>query len=170
MDPLSVTAGVIACLQTTCSILTWCYGIRADMKSIPLTLIEIVNEVRDLRNVIETVESAWSKGDRSDRNDQGPTQVLNGLSSAISPIIVNCLSQLRDLENSVRAEQVHTLLGSKRKVFFQSLMWRLKGNEAKEHICKLQQCKTALTLAITSDTSYVQQDNSKGTQWRTFNG
>jgi uncharacterized membrane protein YfbV (UPF0208 family) len=161
MDPLTVTTGVIACLQTTCSILTWCYGIRADMKAIPLTLIEIINEVRDLRNVIETIESAWSKCDRSEKNDLGPTQNLLGLSSVISPIIANCLSELQDLENRVRPEQVHTLLGSRRKVLLQSLIWRLKGNEAKEYITRLQRCKAALTLAITSDTSYVQQDNRR---------
>jgi hypothetical protein len=163
MDPLTVTTGVIACLQTTCSILTWCYGIRADMKSIPSTLIEIINEVRDLRNVIETIEYAWSKGNRSDRNGLGPTQNPLGIPSAISPIIANCLSELRDLENRVRPEQVHTLLMSKRKVLLQSLIWRLKGNEAKEYITRLQQCRAALTLAITSDTSYVQQENRKGT-------
>lgn len=126
------------------------------MKSIPFTLIEIINEVRDLRNVIETIESAWSTVDRSQRNNLGPTQNTLGLASAIIPIIANCLSELRDLENRVRPEQIHTLLESKRKVLLQSLIWRLKGNEAKEYIARLKRCKAALTLAITSDTSYVQ--------------
>lgn len=150
MDPLSITTAVVASLQVACSILSTCYSVRAQMRKIPGTLIQILNEVRDLRDLIETIESVLDQ--RQSSNDTDPTQLETSerLADVISPAVANCLSELQIIESRIRLEQVDVLLESKRKAFVQSLTWRLKGDDAKESIASLRRCKAALNLAISS--------------------
>jgi hypothetical protein len=154
MDPLSITAAVVASLQVACSILSCCYSVRTEMRRIPWTLIQIIEEVRDLRNLIETIESVLGKNDSS--NQLGTS---GRLVDSIKPVMASCLAELRAVERRIQPRDVDTLLGSKRKALLQTLTWRLKGDEAKESILGLQRCKTSLNLAVSSHNSYVERIN-----------
>ncbi|RSM04434.1 hypothetical protein CEP52_006831 [Fusarium oligoseptatum] len=148
MDPLSITTAVVASLQVASSILSHCYSVRTEMRKIPGTLIQIIDEVRTLRNLMETVESILDKNEIS---DQPGTSEQRG--DSIKPVIATCLSELQAVERRIRPQDIEELLGSRRKAFLQTLTWRLKGDEAKESILSLQRCKASLNLAISSHNS-----------------
>lgn len=157
MDPLSITAGVVASLQVACSVLGYCYGVRSQMQKMPWTLIQIIEEVRNLRNLIEALESILCGGEFSDNPGNHSAQKSETLPRGIEPIISDCLAELRRLETRIRPEMVDLVLGSKRKALTQALSWRLKGDDAKESIRSLQRCKDALNLALNSHNSLVIQ-------------
>ncbi|RMJ16674.1 hypothetical protein CDV36_003668 [Fusarium kuroshium] len=146
MDPLSITTAVVASLQVASSILSHCYSVRTEMRKIPGTLIQIIDEVRTLRNLMETVESIVDK--KSDRPG-----ISEDTDDPIKPVIATCLSELQAVERRIRPQDIEELLGSRRKAFLQTLTWRLKGDEAKESILSLQRCKASLNLAISSHNS-----------------
>jgi hypothetical protein len=56
MDPLSVTASIIAVLQATSAVLSICYDYRCAIKHSPWGLERAVDEIRDLRNVLESLK------------------------------------------------------------------------------------------------------------------
>ncbi|KAI8686537.1 NACHT domain-containing protein [Fusarium keratoplasticum] len=153
MDPLSITTAVVASVQVACSILSCCYSVRTEMRKIPWTLIQIIDEVRDLRNLMETVESVLGKSETS--HQPGTPEKL---ADSIKPVVATCLAELRAVESRIRPRDVETLLDSKRKALLQALTWRLKGDEAKESILGLQRCKTSLNLAISSHNSLMVQN------------
>lgn len=153
MDPLSITTAVVACLQTSFSILSWWYSVRTEMRTLPYTLIQIIEEVRDLRNLMETIEPILTRDEDSDNTDAAQQDISQKISESIKPVIVNCLSELQILQDRIRIEKVETMLESKKKALLQSLIWRLKGNEAKESIVNLQRCKASLNLAMSSNNS-----------------
>ncbi|RSL60738.1 hypothetical protein CEP54_006563 [Fusarium duplospermum] len=153
MDPLSITTAVVASVQVACSILSCCYSVRTEMRKIPWTLIQIMDEVRDLRNLMETVESVLGKVETSDQ-----PRSSEKLADNIKPVIATCLAELRAVESRIIPRDVETLLDSKRKALLQALTWRLKGDEAKESVLGLQRCKASLNLAISSNNSLMVQN------------
>jgi hypothetical protein len=56
MDPLSVTASIIAVLQATSVVVSICYDYSSALKGSSWELLKVIDEVRDLRNVLETLE------------------------------------------------------------------------------------------------------------------
>lgn len=146
MDPLSVTTAVVGILQAACSILSFCYSVRTEMRNIPWSLIQIIGEVRDLRNLIETIEAVLDKSSSHFKPDK--VEASNELSDTITPVLSNCLAELQNLQNRIRPDRVDALLSSRRKAFLQSLSWNLGNDDAKESIKSLKRCKAALNLAI----------------------
>ncbi|KAH7110277.1 hypothetical protein EDB81DRAFT_672231 [Dactylonectria macrodidyma] len=153
MDPLSISAAVVASLQVACSILFNCYRVRAEMRKIPGTLIQIIDEVRDLRNLIESVESVLDREQFSDDTSLTALETSQGFAHVTKTAVANCLAEFRIIESRICLEQVDTLMSSKRKAFLQSLTWHLRGDDVKESIASLQRCKAALNLAISSHNS-----------------
>ncbi|KAJ4324089.1 hypothetical protein N0V84_004055 [Fusarium piperis] len=148
MDPLSITTALVASLQVASSILSHCYSVRTEMRKMPGTLIQIIDEVRALRNLMETVESILDKNETSDQKGTSETPTDN-----IKRVIATCLTELQTVERRIRPVDVEAILGSTRKTLLQTLTWRLKGDEAKESILGLQRCKASLNLAITCHNS-----------------
>lgn len=48
MDPLSISASIVAILQATTTVISICYDFRA--------CIKVIDEVKSLRNILETLE------------------------------------------------------------------------------------------------------------------
>ena len=57
MDPISVTGTLIAVVQLSSVIISYCYDYRQGVRSAPRELCRVLNEVSDLRNVIERLIS-----------------------------------------------------------------------------------------------------------------
>ncbi|KAI9771253.1 MAG: hypothetical protein M1839_002837, partial [Geoglossum umbratile] len=53
MDPLSITAGIIAVLQITGAVISTCYDYRCGVKSKSRDVARLTNELISLRNVLE---------------------------------------------------------------------------------------------------------------------
>ncbi|EKJ69263.1 hypothetical protein FPSE_10516 [Fusarium pseudograminearum CS3096] len=126
-----------------------------ESQNAPGTLIQIIDEVRELRNIIETIEPTLRGRQDPDNDGMERNVTSEQVSHSIKPIIINCLRGLQSLESQIRPERINELLESKGKAFLQALSWRLKGNDAKQSIANIQQCKASLTLAISSHNALV---------------
>ncbi|KAH6894746.1 hypothetical protein B0T10DRAFT_481038 [Thelonectria olida] len=158
MDPLSITASSVACLQLISSILSTCYGVRAAIHTIPEMLAKVIEEVRDLRTLIEAFESGLHKDDSFDGMEPMRLDASQKTAESVRTALARCLDELRNLESRFRPENVEAVLESKRKAFLQSVAWKLKGNEVADSIANLQQCKADLNLAISSHNSVMIQN------------
>lgn len=56
MDPLSISASIIALLQATSALISVCYDFRACIKNAPWSLTRVIDEVKSLRNILETLD------------------------------------------------------------------------------------------------------------------
>jgi hypothetical protein len=63
MDPLSVTASVIAVLQAANSVMAVCYDFRAAIKDRPWPLTRITNSINELRLVLGRLEEAANESE-----------------------------------------------------------------------------------------------------------
>lgn len=144
MDPLSLSASILAVLGATTSLLSVCYGIRRGLRSAPWALIQIIEETRDLRNIVEALQSTL------DGNDQviGPSTELFG--NAIRAPLAACLAEVSSLESKIQPSSLESIMKSKKSAMLHAVTWHLKDGEARESIARLDRCKNSLVLAITS--------------------
>jgi hypothetical protein len=153
MDPLSITAGIIAVLQATCSLLSVCYDFRAAVRKAPSSLHRVIEEIRDLRNILESLQrisdDIYSPGktnpeikvsfERLCESDKGP--------------LATCLQELAALEAKIIPASYVGSSVSQRKALIRILGWRLRDREVKASLERLERCKKTLSLAITADQS-----------------
>src|SRR4051812_38060885 len=102
MDPLSVTASVIAALQAAGAVITAAYSIKAAMKDVPITIISIISDIIELRNILETLDRLAYE-DRSSDSQSSLKQrcSLEMLSSPQGPLEV-CQQELKTLEALIK--------------------------------------------------------------------
>ena len=143
MDPLSVTAGVVAVLQAANAVISLCYDFRAAIKNSPWALTRILDEVRDLRNVLETIEQL-SPG----AEERPLLQML--IDPKYSPLTA-CFYELSALEQKINVTSNTTWPFKKRIALAKAISWKLNENEVKECLAKIERCKSTLSLAITAD-------------------
>ena len=53
VDPLSITACIIAVVQITGEVISICYGYRCGLKIVPKALQQLTDEIVSLRDVLE---------------------------------------------------------------------------------------------------------------------
>lgn len=158
MDPLSVVASVIACLQAANAVVSVCLDYRAALKQAPWGLAKTVEEIRDLRNVLEAVQEVADRvADQDGKLDLvNKTQwaSLRLLCSDHGPL-QNCVTELVRLEKKLCPPKWAENLGQKRKALVKALGWRIKDSDVKESLETIGKCKATITLALTADEAYV---------------
>src|ERR1700761_8076186 len=65
MDPLSITASIIAVLQVANTIISVCYQCKSVVKGSPWALTQTIAELQDLRHVLETLDRLAEENDGS---------------------------------------------------------------------------------------------------------
>src|SRR5882757_6632753 len=103
MDPLSVTASIIAVLQAANTIISICYDFKALMKDAPWTLTHIIAEAKDLRNVLETLDRLAEPFDDSDSAIKKRRSFEILCDSQNGPL-VSCLRELKTLEALIESQ------------------------------------------------------------------
>ena len=143
MDPLSVTASIIAVIQLAQKVLSICYDFRRWIKSVPKELQQITSEVISLRDVLEclmkladSVETAGSNG----------SSQLSSLKLLVAPdgSLSKCLAELAALERKLTP-----IVGM--KAIGKALDWTLKEGEVKDTLDRIGRIKATLNLALTAD-------------------
>lgn len=155
MDPLSVTASVIACLQATSAVISVCLDYRSALKHTPWGLSKVTEEVRDLRNVLESLQSVADRLE-SQTLTTGPEDKkryasLQLLCSPERGPLQNCTTELNQLENILCPPKWSQNLGKRHKALIQAAGWRMKDSEVKEYLKSIERYKTTLNLALTAD-------------------
>jgi hypothetical protein len=100
MDPLSISASIIALLQATTTVLSICYDFRACIKNAPWSLTTVVDEIKSLRNIIETLEQLF----QTDVNTFSKRQpIFELLCDPENGPLVSCERELLYLEEKIIA-------------------------------------------------------------------
>jgi hypothetical protein len=161
MDPLSVTASVIAVLQAANSVISVCYDFRAAINSQPWALTRITNSVNELRLILGRLEQVANESEL--KYDESSTARLSTLEALCQDggTIKNCYEDLATLEQKLGPRVWAGKESSKRKALIQSIGWQFKGKEAEEALRRLESYKSTLNMAITMDQATFIQAISK---------
>jgi hypothetical protein len=161
MDPLSVTASVIAVLQAANTVVSVCYDFRAAIKDYPWALTRITSSINELRFILNRLEQVANESelgfDETNILRLSTLEVLCQDGGAVS----NCFEELKMLETKLVPGSWAGKDGSKRRALIQSIGWQFKGKEAEETLQRLERYKSTLNLAITMDQAALIKNMSK---------
>jgi hypothetical protein len=151
MDPLSVTASVIAVLQAAQTVVSVCYDFRAAINDTPWALTRITSSINDLRLILRRLEEVANESElKSDETNLARLTTLEALCKD-GGAISNCFEELKTLEKKLLPRSWAGKEGSKRRALIQSIGWQFKGGDAEETLRRLEGYKSTLNLAITMD-------------------
>jgi hypothetical protein len=148
MDPLSVTASIIAVIQATSAVVSICYDYSSAIKGASWELIKIIDEVRDLRNVLESLERL-ARQEESSKPAISRLPSLRLLCEPETGVLAQCLTDLHDLDKKLRPSGYPA--GSKRRALIQASGWPFKKGAVEKTLAHIGRLKATLTLAITAD-------------------
>lgn len=150
MDPLSVTASVIAVIQAASAVISVCYEFKAIISDGPSALSKVLEEVKDLRSVLENLEKLASRAEKENeatkmlpnlkllcKADQGPLDL--------------CLKNLNLLRQKIAPPGWTGQGVSKRSALVQAMSWKWKETDITKLLQDLERCKSTLSLAISAD-------------------
>jgi hypothetical protein len=151
VDPLSISASIIAVLQATNSVVSLCYDFRAALKNTPWSLSRIIEEVKDLRRILEILDRLAEPLDDPACADAKRRPVFQMLCDPDNGPLAACLRELSYLEEKITSSSWVTQTGSRRRAFIQAVGWQLKDRDATLCLERIERCKSSLNLAITAD-------------------
>jgi hypothetical protein len=156
MNPLKITASVIAVLQAENSLLSFCYDFRASLRKTPWSLSYVSEEIRNLRNILDSLEMLSER--LEDRFDNVGEKIKIGhpLLNICDPdqgALASCLREVTFLESKILPWFSTSLAreGSKRRAFIQALGWQLKDRDASQSVERLRSHKLSLSLVLAAD-------------------
>jgi hypothetical protein len=166
MDPLSMTASIIAVLQAASSVLSVCYDYRAAVKSTPWGLAKATEEIRDLRNVLESLETLSKRVEARKQHDaEKSLSTFRLICSKDKGPLNACLLELNRLQKKLGSPKWVNELGRKRRALIQAIGWQIKDREIQESLEILDRYKSSLNLALTAGETYVRHQFSPFTSF-----
>lgn len=145
MDPLSISAGIIALIQATNEVVSLCYNF-ATAKSTARTISELLDQLKSLRNVLESLEQYCRSNDLTDSATSTRLGTISALCDTENGPIAKELTYLGE---RLRPPSWARRDGSRRKALVQSLTWPLKEVETTKTLENIQRLKSDLQLALT---------------------
>lgn len=143
MDPLSITASIIAVLQITNSVMSICYNYRSKVKNAPSTLRRTIDELSGLRDVLERLIGLAESAENADSSAPPRLPALEAYGKPDGPL-VKCQTELAALEEKLKRT-------SKLKVIEQALRWPLQEGDVKKTLDNIGRFKATLSLVLTAD-------------------
>jgi hypothetical protein len=152
MDPLSITANVVAVIQLSDKVIEVCKNYIRSVKSAPNDLRLILVEVGSLKCVLETLELLVSSDENADHS-----AVVGKLKSSDGPLH-GCKHALSRLEQLVSTPTDRQPDGQRRKLVdsLANLAWPLKEGSARKLLDDISRHKATITLFLTTDTMYAE--------------
>jgi hypothetical protein len=151
MDPLSVTASIIAVLQATNTVISICYDYSSAIKNSPWELTRVTEETKNLRSVLETLEQLSKKAESADPTAKSQLPALRLLCESDTSPLAACLLELEALEKKLAPPNWSRQSGSKKRALVQALGWPLREGDTKKILGNIERVKATLNLAITAD-------------------
>ena len=145
MDPLSISAGIIALIQATNEVVSLCYNF-ATAKSTARTVSELLDQLKSLRNVLESLEQYCKSNDLTDPATSAQLGTITALCDMENSPIAKELTYLGE---KLRPPSWASRDGSRRKALVQSLTWPLKEAGTTKALENIQRLKSDLQLALT---------------------
>jgi hypothetical protein len=151
MDPLSITASVIAIIQISTNIVSVCSDYIRDVKDAPNDLQKIMIEVATVKGIFEALSLLLPPTD--DPGSVAPQQNDNERPYGfLRDSVDGCARELTALEALFPKADNRSYYGKRRKYqpSLLSLAWPLKAHRAKKHLDDISQYKTTISLALTT--------------------
>lgn len=143
MDPLSITASVIAVATLCGQVVSICYEYQSGVKNASNDMIRITDEITNLRNVLESILKIASEAQNMDPPNTTKLSTLGLLIQPEGPLI-KCEAELTILKKRLEPETGLKAIGK-------ALSWPLRERETKKTLDKIASFKSILTLALTAD-------------------
>jgi len=155
MDPLSITASIIAVLQVTSAVLSICNDYRSAAKSSSWEYSQVIKELASLRNVLEDLAELSRNKTLTCGTSDSSLLVLTKLCDPSDGPLRTCLSEIEALKKKLTPPSWSGADGSKKRAFIQALAWPLKRDETTKTLETIGRFKATLSLALSSDQMYV---------------
>ena len=149
MDPLSITASIVAVLQAANFIISVCYEYKALVTGLPSVLTQTITEIRDLRRVLEDLDNI-ADGEQQTSSATETKQSLAIICRPSDGPVATCLQELQLLQGIIRLKVPDESI-SKRRPFLQAVQWQFKEKDVKRSLERIERCKSTLALAITAN-------------------
>jgi hypothetical protein len=146
MDPLSVTASLIAILQISGTVISTLYEYRKGVKYASKDAAKIIEELNSLRGVLECLLSAAE-------NEELVTEGLSRLSTFRQLAKPN--GELERCKVDLLALNAELQPESGWKALRQALIWPLKETDVKNTLDNIQRYKSTLHFALSTDQAVV---------------
>lgn len=141
MDPLSVTASLIAVIQLTGMVISATYNYRKGVKSAPQDAARIIQDLTGLSHVLENLLQLIEK--EKSTNDLTRLAALKGLTEPDGPLEL-CQKMLEHLNAKLQPD-------SGWRAVKQSLMWPLKQEYTQKTLDEIAKTKATFDLALSID-------------------
>ncbi|KAL8749605.1 MAG: hypothetical protein Q9199_007582 [Rusavskia elegans] len=151
MEPLSVTASVIAVLQAAEAVISVCYNYRSASVGSSWEVSRTLEGTRNLRNVLRILEGIADKAETGAKRENSDLPALAQLCDPKTGSLVQCLETLSSLEKQLTPPSWSGPDGSKRSNLVQALSWPLKKAETERTLEKIEYFKSTLNLAVSLD-------------------
>lgn len=151
MDPLSVTASIIAVLQAANAIISICCDYSAAVKGASWELPKVTKEIRSLRDVLELLAALAKRVENADPSAEAKLPALKLLCEPGAGPLAMCKAELESLKIKLEPPKWTGPITSKRTALMQTLSWPLKEGEAKKMLQNMERYKTTLNMALEID-------------------
>jgi hypothetical protein len=159
MDPLSVTASVIAVIQIASVISTHCMQYIKSAKNTKSLILRLVQELGGLQIVLRTLEELTERGTHVIQNgEDGDAEETSYLLPTLHKlcqleyVFEECLRKLEQLERDITPSSQVNL--TKKESFFRALHWPLKEAYMKNIMDDINHYIALFSLALTLDETY----------------
>lgn len=149
MDPLSITAGIIAVATLCGQVVSICHRYQSGVKNASKEMIRVIDEITALRNVLENLLKIASEAENMDPPNTTKLSTLELLIQPEGPLI-KCQAELNLLEKRLKPATGLKAIGK-------ALSWPLKEGETKKTLHSVASLRSILTLALTADHTWVVQ-------------
>jgi hypothetical protein len=159
MDPLSVTASVIAIIQIVSEVSGHCMQYIKSAKNTNKLILQLVQEIGGLQIVLRTLKELAQRGTHvlqngEDEDAEETSYLLPTVHKIcqLEHVFEECLRKLEQLERDiVPSSQVNL---TKKQSFFRALHWPLKEAYMKNIMDDINHYIALFSLALTLDETY----------------
>lgn len=160
MDPISLTASLIAVLQVSSTVISTLYSYRHGVQNSHADVIRIISSLNSLQAVLESVLSLVEAG----KLPESSVSQLPTLSQLMGPDgeLQRLEANLTTLKGKIEPEKGW-------RAVRQALVWPLKEKEVKSMLDGIQRVQGLLHFALSADHMSLSMEIHKGVQSLTAN-
>jgi hypothetical protein len=155
MDPLSITASLIAVLQVSGTVISALYEYRNGVRSASTDAARIITELNSLRSILESLlqaveTEAAPKTSFSDSNSSGGSRLGNFQALTLpNGELERCQADLEAVSVKLGVDNGAPLQGWKKARM--ALVWPFKEKDVEKLLQSVQKAKSTMQLALAAD-------------------
>ena len=148
MDPLSITASVIAIVQAVNKTVSICLSFRAALKESPARLVRLIDETRNLRDILEALQLALDTS-TSIPSGTGGVAIYEKVWQSIQHIVPQCQSIMDELDERLQKPAPAALKSSHTmEKAATAIRWMYIEPQIKAYLERIERCKSQLILGL----------------------